>query len=191
MFHDLFSSLQPKVREMCDVCYTSLFNAHFTCTDCGIIVCIDCHQVRLRGNLQYTGNASNYKSKKRKIRNDLDSHYWPFCKGLQNEHRAEKLILTQIICGDILQETAKNVHETKRKLGLKLDCECCKSPTSGANVVEMVDGCKKYVNKYKQTAESPENSKTVMENKEEYKAPKSSFVSQLQVLLYLLCFFKK
>ena len=40
MFHDLFSSLQPKVREMCDVCYTSLFNAHFTCTDCGIIVCI-------------------------------------------------------------------------------------------------------------------------------------------------------
>ena len=42
----IWKRLQPQVREMCDVCSTSLFNAHFTCTECGIIVCIDCHQVR-------------------------------------------------------------------------------------------------------------------------------------------------
>ena len=42
----IWKRLQPQVREMCDVCSTSLFNAHFTCTECGIIVCIDCHGVR-------------------------------------------------------------------------------------------------------------------------------------------------
>ena len=42
----IWKRLQPQVREMCDVCSTSLFNLHFTCTECGIIVCIDCHGVR-------------------------------------------------------------------------------------------------------------------------------------------------
>ena len=36
----IWKRLQPQVREMCDVCSTSLFNAHFTCTECGMIVCM-------------------------------------------------------------------------------------------------------------------------------------------------------
>ena len=44
----IWKRLQPQVREMCDVCSTSLFNTHFTCTECGIIICIDCHQVSLK-----------------------------------------------------------------------------------------------------------------------------------------------
>ena len=51
----IWKRLQPQVREMCDVCSTSLFNLHFTCTECGIIVCIDCHDVRLKGSTSYTG----------------------------------------------------------------------------------------------------------------------------------------
>ena len=51
----IWKRLQPQVREMCDVCSTSLFNLHFTCTECGIIVCIDCHDVRLKGSTEYTG----------------------------------------------------------------------------------------------------------------------------------------
>ena len=140
---------------------------------------IDCHQVRLRGNLQYTGNSSNYKSKKRKIRNDLDAHYWPFCKGLNNVHQAEKLIPTQIVCGDIMQEMAKNVHETKRKLGLKLDCDCCKdSKKPSSSFIELAN--KNNVHKLcKEKAESPEKNTTLME-----KSPKSSFVSQLEVCCF-------
>lgn len=100
----IWKRLQRKVREMCDVCSTSLFNAHFTCTECGILVCIDCHQVRLKGNVHYQGSSNlAYKSRKRLIRNDLDTHYWPFCKGMNNVHKPERLILTQIICGDILK----------------------------------------------------------------------------------------
>jgi len=34
------------VREMCDVCKTTLFNYHWTCGRCGIFICLDCYQVR-------------------------------------------------------------------------------------------------------------------------------------------------
>ena len=30
------------IREMCDSCYTTLFNVHWTCTKCGHAVCLDC-----------------------------------------------------------------------------------------------------------------------------------------------------
>lgn len=33
------------VREMCDVCETTLFNFHWTCGKCGFVVCLDCYKV--------------------------------------------------------------------------------------------------------------------------------------------------
>jgi hypothetical protein len=33
------------VREMCDVCKTTIFNYHWTCGRCGIFICLDCYQV--------------------------------------------------------------------------------------------------------------------------------------------------
>lgn len=33
------------VREMCDLCDTTLFNYHWTCGKCGFVVCIDCYEV--------------------------------------------------------------------------------------------------------------------------------------------------
>lgn len=33
------------VREMCDVCETTLFNYHWVCEKCGFVVCIDCYKV--------------------------------------------------------------------------------------------------------------------------------------------------
>ena len=73
---------------------------------------------------------STYKSKKRLIRSDLDTHYWPFCKIHGKEHVPERFLLTQIICADILKELANDVHDIKRKLGLKMDCYCCKTETT-------------------------------------------------------------
>ena len=32
------------VREMCDSCYTTLFNHHYVCNSCGFAVCIDCRE---------------------------------------------------------------------------------------------------------------------------------------------------
>lgn len=34
------------VREMCDVCETTLFNFHWACGKCGFVVCLDCYKVR-------------------------------------------------------------------------------------------------------------------------------------------------
>ena len=112
---------------MCDVCSTSLFNAHFTCTECGIIVCIDCHEVRLKGNLHYQGSSvQGYRSRKKILKQNFDSHFWPFCKQQGIVHHPEKLILTQIICGDILKDMFDRVHIVKQKLNMQLDCHCCK-----------------------------------------------------------------
>ena len=33
------------VREMCDVCETTLFNYHWACNKCGFVVCLDCYKV--------------------------------------------------------------------------------------------------------------------------------------------------
>lgn len=33
------------VREMCDVCETTLFNFHWACGKCGFVVCLDCYKV--------------------------------------------------------------------------------------------------------------------------------------------------
>lgn len=44
------------VREMCDVCETTLFNIHWVCRKCGFGVCLDCY--RLRRNRPREGNLS-------------------------------------------------------------------------------------------------------------------------------------
>lgn len=42
------------VREMCDVCETTLFNIHWVCHKCGFVVCIDCY--KFRKNTEPKGN---------------------------------------------------------------------------------------------------------------------------------------
>lgn len=34
------------LREMCDVCSTTLFNYHWTCGKCGFVVCVSCFNAR-------------------------------------------------------------------------------------------------------------------------------------------------
>ena len=90
-------------------------------------------QVRLKGNLAYQGSSGTYKSKRRRIQStNFDSHYWPFCKQQGAEHTAEKLILTQIICGDTLRDMYNQVHEVTKKCKINLDCNC-HSPSKKEN----------------------------------------------------------
>lgn len=37
------------VREMCDVCDTTIFNLHWVCSKCGFGVCVDCYRMRKKG----------------------------------------------------------------------------------------------------------------------------------------------
>ncbi len=54
----IWKRMQEKTREMCDVCSTSLFNVHWTCQKCGVLVCIDCYAVRRKGETAYAGQAN-------------------------------------------------------------------------------------------------------------------------------------
>ena len=77
----------------------------------------------MKGNLAYQGSSGTYKSKRRRIQStNFDSHYWPFCKQQGIEHTAEKLILTQIICGDTLNDMYNQVQEMTKKCKINLDC---------------------------------------------------------------------
>ena len=48
------------VREMCDVCETTLFNFHWACGKCGYVVCIDCY--KSRKSAQSTTNGAPLKN---------------------------------------------------------------------------------------------------------------------------------
>ena len=49
------------VREMCDVCSTSIFNVHLTCATCGLMVCGDCYTARRAGTRYRPHQASAVK----------------------------------------------------------------------------------------------------------------------------------
>ena len=101
--HVIWRRQHTGVREMCDVCSTTIFNHHLTCTTCGIMVCCDCYTARVSGTRYKTGHMSRpYRTRHRLLRSrsDLDDNMWPLC--LENDiHNLDKLILTQMSPGNI------------------------------------------------------------------------------------------
>lgn len=43
------------VREMCDVCATTIFNMHWVCHRCGFGVCLDCYNLRVKERQEQSG----------------------------------------------------------------------------------------------------------------------------------------
>ncbi len=100
------------VREMCDVCQTTLFNTHWTCASCGIVVCLDCFQFRrtgmVRENKRVRGAAT-------------DEYDWPMCNSGRS-HSVDMLMLAQIIPGTALVEMSQRMHEARQRLGMQQFC---------------------------------------------------------------------
>ncbi|KAM9375532.1 lysine-specific demethylase 3B isoform 2-T2 [Pholidichthys leucotaenia] len=100
------------VREMCDVCETTLFNIHWVCRKCGFGVCLDCY--RLRRN---------------RPREDVDETQeeevfsWLKCAKGQ-PHEPQNLMPTQIIPGTALYNIGDMVHSARGKWGIKANCPC-------------------------------------------------------------------
>ncbi|KAM7000342.1 lysine-specific demethylase 3B isoform 1-T1 [Tautogolabrus adspersus] len=100
------------VREMCDVCETTLFNIHWVCRKCGFGVCLDCY--RLRRN---------------RPREDVDEgpedevFAWLKCAKGQ-PHEPQNLMPTQIIPGTALYNIGDMVHSARGKWGIKANCPC-------------------------------------------------------------------
>lgn len=107
------------IREICDVCDTTLFNYHWTCNKCGFGVCIDCFKDRKEG-LQV----------KRRIETPRghDEYQWFLCTdddGMgQKKHTLPELMLTQIIAGDALNVLGRLLHEVRMLWQVPQVCGC-------------------------------------------------------------------
>ncbi|KAJ4435833.1 hypothetical protein ANN_18452 [Periplaneta americana] len=104
------------VREMCDVCETTLFNFHWACNKCGFVVCIDCYKGRKNGSIKIWGEAGK----------DRDEFSWLLCTNRQ-AHEQEKLMLTQIIAGDSLLQLGRKVHDVRGLWCIPQYCGCAMS----------------------------------------------------------------
>ncbi|VTJ70057.1 Hypothetical predicted protein [Marmota monax] len=96
------------VREMCDVCDTTIFNLHWVCPRCGFGVCVDCYRMK-RKNCQ---QGAAYKT-----------FSWLRCVKSQI-HEPENLMPTQIIPGKALYDVGDIVHSVRAKWGIKANCPC-------------------------------------------------------------------
>uniref|UniRef100_G3WJ43 Lysine-specific demethylase n=1 Tax=Sarcophilus harrisii TaxID=9305 RepID=G3WJ43_SARHA len=96
------------VREMCDVCDTTIFNLHWVCPRCGFGVCVDCFRMKKK-NVQQGGTYKTFS--------------WLKCVKSQI-HEPENLMPTQIIPGKALYDVGDIVHSVRAKWGIKANCPC-------------------------------------------------------------------
>lgn len=105
------------IREICDVCDTTLFNFHWTCEKCGFGVCIDCFKDRKENRTVRKMQAGEKPPKGR------DDFYWMLCSGGVTHH-AKELILTQIIAGDSLNILGRLLHDVRTLWEIPQLCGC-------------------------------------------------------------------
>ncbi|MEE6479972.1 hypothetical protein FKM82_012424 [Ascaphus truei] len=99
------------VREMCDVCETTLFNIHWVCRKCGFGVCLDCYRLR------------KIRPRREEESGDEEVFSWLKCAKGQ-PHEPENLMPTQIIPGTALYNIGDMVHSARGKWGIKANCPC-------------------------------------------------------------------
>ncbi|XP_061280627.1 lysine-specific demethylase 3B isoform X1 [Bos javanicus] len=110
------------VREMCDVCETTLFNIHWVCRKCGFGVCLDCY--RLRKSRPRSGEQMlSYTAEETEEMGDEEVFSWLKCAKGQS-HEPENLMPTQIIPGTALYNIGDMVHAARGKWGIKANCPC-------------------------------------------------------------------
>lgn len=106
------------LRELCDVCSTTLFNYHWTCGRCGFVVCISCFSARKNiSDKESDENEDDVSNNDKK-----DAFGWLKCH--REEHEFEKLLLTQIIAGNALDMIWERLHTIRGQLNIPQECGC-------------------------------------------------------------------
>lgn len=91
------------VREICDLCSTTLFNHHFICTRCGFSCCIDCYEEHKEDSQYFDFVCSNKKEKK--------------------THEHSDLSFTQMSTANSLEEIQKMFHECCSIWNIEHNCK--------------------------------------------------------------------
>ncbi|XP_036379778.1 lysine-specific demethylase 3B-like [Megalops cyprinoides] len=105
------------IREMCDVCETTLFNIHWVCRKCGFGVCLDCYRLRKSRPVDVVDDNP-----------DEEVFSWLKCAKGQ-PHEPQNLMPTQIIPGTALYSIGDMVHAARGKWGIKANCPCASRHT--------------------------------------------------------------
>jgi predicted RNA-binding Zn-ribbon protein involved in translation (DUF1610 family) len=109
------------VSESCDVCEATLFNLHWACPRCGFVVCLECYVSRKAKKNLLNGTESKSKdsdsSSSSVTKDDKDKHLWLLCTN-KSQHDLDKLMLTQIVTGDALEELNKKLNNSGVKFKL-------------------------------------------------------------------------
>lgn len=114
------------VREMCDVCETTLFNIHWVCDKCGFVVCIDCYRARKVGTVKEEKCPAK----------DKDGFQWLLCNNRQ-QHEPKNLEMTQIIAAQALSNVGRLLHQTRDKWGITANCSCvCVNSNKDSSIKE-------------------------------------------------------
>lgn len=59
----------------------------------------------------------------KKVLREKDTFLWMTCNNKQN-HEVDKLMLTQIVAGDSMNQVSSNLHEMCTFLNINLECGC-------------------------------------------------------------------
>lgn len=107
------------VREMCDVCLTTIFNYHWACAKCGFGVCIDCVKARINGSSKSPNAATMTKKDLR----EKDTFTWMTCNS-KHTHNIERLMLTQIVASDSMDRVFSDLHRLSSSFNIAIECGC-------------------------------------------------------------------
>ncbi|XP_067647679.1 lysine-specific demethylase 3A [Eurosta solidaginis] len=109
------------LREICDVCDTTLFNFHWTCDKCGFGVCLDCFKDRKEQRSCHRRRTAD------KAQRGHDEYHWMLCTAttpIHKNHELRELMLTQIIAGDALNVLGRLLHDIRAMWQVPQMCGC-------------------------------------------------------------------
>lgn len=149
------------LRELCDVCATTLFNCHYVCEKCGFVACIECYQSRASdvtssqvskveihdlkedkdtdkstppstdGNENNIKETTDHGTANSSKRTKRDEAGWIYC-ARNEKHCHRKLTLSQIITSGCIEEVWRQLHDIRGRLKLGT-CICERKEASTYN----------------------------------------------------------
>ncbi|XP_054716696.1 lysine-specific demethylase 3B-like [Uloborus diversus] len=124
------------VREMCDVCYTTIFNIHWVCPICGLAVCIDCYKMRKQGIRSIEDEEDRPRNR--------DEYKWLLCT--QKElHVQENMVMAQIIPGQALWIMRDLLHKARDQWNVPAYCKCVPQEADSAGKSITTGICKQLM----------------------------------------------
>ncbi|CAG2104586.1 unnamed protein product [Medioppia subpectinata] len=115
------------IRELCDICQTTIFNTHYVCPNCGLAICVDCHDVRKESEV--SANPAIHLNRK-----THDEFGWSLCHDKQ-KHDTNGLHLALFITKatfDFIDRTSHTIRNNRRISGV---CGCNQlDPTLNMNI---------------------------------------------------------